>query len=150
MFLRSRKLRPMSATCRFLPKKLFSFRPLDLYKQWKLSTKLSDSFLFSFKFPKLGFPSQIYFVIGKEIVLWTFRMPLMPWKSNFPKSWTWTVMSRFGCCHFLFIYFNLRNLIGSRLKIINPIGRLKKINKKQQQPNVDIVDYVQLLGRLDF
>ena len=33
---------------------------------------------------------------------------LMPWKSNFPKSWTWTAMSTFGCCHFLFIYFNLR------------------------------------------
>ena len=30
------------------------------------------------------------------------------------------------------------------------IGRLKRINKKQQQPNVGITDHIQLLGKLDF
>ena len=29
-------------------------------------------------------------------------------------------------------------------------SRLKKIDKKQQKPNVDIVDHVQFLRRLDF
>ena len=39
---------------------------------------------------------------------------------------------------------------GSHQQIINLIGRLKKINKKQQQPNVGIADHVQLLRKLDF
>ena len=50
-----------------------------------------------------------------------------------------------------FVYlFQSKNLIGSCQQMINLIGRLKKINKKQQQPNVDIADHVQLLGGLDF
>ena len=28
--------------------------------------------------------------------------------------------------------------------------QVEKINKKQQQPNVDIADHVQFLGKLDF
>ena len=51
----------------------------------------------------------------------------------------------------IFVYlFQSKILIGSRQQIINLIGRLKRINKKEQQPNVDIADHVQLLGKLDF
>ena len=50
-----------------------------------------------------------------------------------------------------FVYlFQSKNLIGSCQQMINLIGRLKKINKKQQQPNLDIAVHVQLLGKLDF
>ena len=50
-----------------------------------------------------------------------------------------------------FVYlFQSKNLIVARQQMINLIGRLKKIDKKQQQPNVEIADHVQLLGKLDF
>ena len=51
---------------------------------------------------------------------------------------------------FFVYFFQPKNLIGSRKQMINIIGRLKKINKKQKQPNVDIAVHVQLLEKLDF
>ena len=74
---------------------------------------------------------------------------LCPKNLTFPKAERDQLCSRLVVVIFVYL-FQCKNLIGSCQQIINLIGRLKRINKKQQHSNVDIADHIQLLGKLDF
>ena len=68
---------------------------------------------------------------------------------TFPKAEHDQLCPRLVVWFFVYL-FQYKNLIGSLQEMINLIGRLKKINKKQQQPNMGIADHVELLGKFDF